>query len=320
MPNIFRLSVLLCCIWLSGCEPSPSDRWLGTLERDRIQLTATAAELVLEQPLAEGEWVAQGALLVRLDDARQQLEVSRLRARLRQTEAGLALLLAGTRSEDIRAAGADLARLQTLLAQAKRTLTRIQPLAARQLASQAERDRLQADHDQLQAQEEAARQRLAKATAGNRVQNIDAARAARDAAQAELALARYRLDELAIHASRSGILETLPYQPGDRVARGAVVAILQAAGAPYARIYVPARARAGLSIGDPLRVWVDGIQAPYAGRVRWIATEPAFTPYYALTEGERSRLMYLAKVQLPETALALPSGLPAQALPEASHD
>ncbi|WP_417614106.1 HlyD family secretion protein [Oceanisphaera sp.] len=320
MPNVFRMSVLLCCIWLSGCEPSPSDRWLGTLERDRIQLTATAAELVLEQPLAEGERVAQGALLVRLDDARQQLEVSRQRARLRQAEAELALLLAGARAEDISAARADVTRLQTLLAEAKRNLNRIRTLASRQLVSQAERDRVQADHDQLQAQAEAARQRLAKATAGNRVEDIDAAQAARDAAQAELAMARYRLDELAIHASRSGMLETLPYQPGDRVARGAVVAVLQAEGAPYARIYVPASARVGLSIGDPLRVWVDGIKAPYAGRLRWIATEPAFTPYYALTEGERSRLMYLAKVQLPDAALALPSGVPAQALPEASHD
>ncbi|WP_298719439.1 HlyD family efflux transporter periplasmic adaptor subunit [uncultured Oceanisphaera sp.] len=320
MPNFPRLILLLSCLLLTACEPSADERWLGTLERDRIELTATASELVTAQPVAEGERVTAGTLLLQLDDTRQRLEVDRQQARLRQAEAGLALLLAGTRAEDINTARAELARLQALLLEAKRNLERIRTLASRQLANQAELDRVQANHDQLQAQAEAARQRLARATAGNRVEDINAAQAARDAIKAELALARYRLDELTIHASRAGILETLPYQPGDRVAQGAVVAVLQAQSAPYARIYVPASRRLGLSIGDSLRVWVDGIEEPYDGRLSWIATEPAFTPYYALTEGERSRLMYLAKVQLPEAAVELPSGVPAQALPEKGHD
>lgn len=317
MRNHFRLSLLIGCLLLAACQPSPDDRWLGTLERDRIELTATAGELVLEQPVAEGERVSAGELLVVLDDARQRLEVNRQQARLRQAEAGLALLLAGAREEDISAARAELAQLQALLPEAARNLERIRTLAARRLASQAELDRVRADHDQLQARIDGARQRLAKQISGNRVEDVDAAYAARDAIQAELALARYRLDELAIHASRGGLLETLPYQVGDRVASGTVVAVLQAEGAPYARIYVPASARIGLHIGDPLQVWVDGIKDPYQGRLSWIATEPAFTPYYALTEGERSRLMYLAKVQLPEAAFELPSGVPAQALPVA---
>lgn len=317
MRNHFRLSLLIGCLLLAACQPSPDDRWLGTLERDRIELTATAGELVLEQPVAEGERVSAGELLVVLDDARQRLEVNRQQARLRQAEAGLALLLAGAREEDINAARAELAQLQALLPEAARNLERIRTLAARRLASQVELDRVRADHDQLEARIDGARQRLAKQVSGNRVEDVDAAYAARDAIQAELALARYRLDELTIHATRTGILETLPYQVGDRVAPGAEVAVLQAEGAPYARIYVPASARIGLHIGDPLQVWVDGIKDPYQGRLSWIATEPAFTPYYALTEGERSRLMYLAKVQLPEAAFELPSGVPAQALPVA---
>ena len=317
MRNHFRLSLLFGFLLLVACKPSPDERWLGTLERDRIELTATAAELVLEQPVAEGERVAAGKLLVVLDDARQRLEVKRQQARLRQAEAELALLLAGAREEDIRAARAELAQLQALLPEATRNLERIRTLAARRLASQAELDRVQADHDQLKARIDGARQRLARQVSGNRVEDIDAAYAARDAIRAELALARYRLDELTIHASRNGLLESLPHQVGDRVASGAVVAVLQAEGAPYARIYVPASARLGLHIGDPLQVWVDGIKAPYQGRLSWIATEPAFTPYYALTEGERSRLMYLAKIQLPEAAFELPSGVPAQALPSA---
>ena len=66
-----------------------------------------------------------------------------------------------------------------------------------------------------------------------------------------------------------------------------------------------------------LTVHVDGLDVPISGHVRWISAEPAFTPYYALNQEERARLMYLAEVQLPaESAASLPAGLPAQvALP-----
>jgi HlyD family secretion protein len=59
-------------------------------------------------------------------------------------------------------------------------------------------------------------------------------------------------------------------------------------------------------------VHVDGAEESFTGRVRWIAQEPAFTPYYALNSSERSRLVYLAEVQLPDTAANLPAGLPVQ--------
>ncbi|CSD20243.1 HlyD family secretion protein [Vibrio cholerae] len=65
-------------------------------------------------------------------------------------------------------------------------------------------------------------------------------------------------------------------------------------------------------VGQTVTVHVDGIKDQYQGKIRWVANEPSFTPYYALTEKERSRLMYLAEVDLPESAMDLPSGLPAQ--------
>jgi len=65
-------------------------------------------------------------------------------------------------------------------------------------------------------------------------------------------------------------------------------------------------------VGDVLTARVDGIDDKWQGTVRWIATEAAFAPYYALNAEERSRLMYLAEIQLPEAARDLPGGLPVQ--------
>ena len=60
-------------------------------------------------------------------------------------------------------------------------------------------------------------------------------------------------------------------------------------------------------------VRVDGVESTLTGRLRWIATEPAFTPYYALNASDRARLVYVAEFDL-EDAESLPTGVPAQVL------
>ena len=48
--------------------------------------------------------------------------------------------------------------------------------------------------------------------------------------------------------------------------------------------------------------------------MRTVSQEAAFTPYYALTERDRGRLSYVAKIDLEgEVARALPTGLPLEA-------
>jgi HlyD family secretion protein len=49
------------------------------------------------------------------------------------------------------------------------------------------------------------------------------------------------------------------------------------------------------------------------GVVRFVSAEAAFTPYYALTQEDRSRLSYLAEIDLEESAAAeVPTGMPVQ--------
>jgi len=47
--------------------------------------------------------------------------------------------------------------------------------------------------------------------------------------------------------------------------------------------------------------------------VRFVSAEAAFTPYYALTQADRSRLSYLTLIDLDESAAAnIPTGMPVQ--------
>ena len=59
-------ATLALLLLLAGCAEQGKDEALGTLERDRIVLKATADEIVLSEPVAEGTMVAEGTLLVQL--------------------------------------------------------------------------------------------------------------------------------------------------------------------------------------------------------------------------------------------------------------
>jgi HlyD family secretion protein len=68
-----------------------------------------------------------------------------------------------------------------------------------------------------------------------------------------------------------------------------------------------------VSAGLSALVSVDGIPDAFEGRVRTVSSEAVFTPYFALTERDRSRLAFVAEVDLiGETAARLPVGLPVE--------
>lgn len=297
---------------LAGCLQDGPALALGTLERDRIALTATQAEVVVDLPVAEGTAVSKDTVLVRLDDRERRAEVARAKAEMAQAQARLTKLRNGARPEEIAAARARVAGAEAELRDAQITYRRNEELLGKHSVSQADYDRALAHRDAAQATLDQAQQALDERVAGTRVEDLAEAQAALEASQARLAYQQAQLDNLTILATRDGILDSLPWNLGERVTQGSPVAVMLAGSAPYARVYVPERHRVQVKEGDALRVRVDGLDAVLTGQVRWISAQPAFTPYYALNAEDRGRLVYLAEVQLSEDAAALPNGVPVQ--------
>lgn len=309
-----KLSLVLATgVLLASCgQDTDPGLALGTLERDRVTLSATAAEVITDLPVAEGSQVSKGDLLVRLDDSLQMAVVAKAEADVSQFEANLEKLRNGPREEEIMASQARVEAARATLQEITQDIRRIQRLVDQQLAPAADLETAQTRRDARQAALNEAQEQLDLLYAGTRQEDIQLAEAQLRAARAQLQRERKNLDNLTVHATRDGILDNLPWNEGERVYVGAPLAILLADGAPFARVYIPEPVRAGIALGDSLTVRVDGVESPVTGTVRWIAVEPAFTPYYALNREERARLMYLAEIQLPDSAADLPSGLPVQ--------
>lgn len=306
------ISLPLLLILMVSCSRDEEYLALGTLERDRIALTATASEIITAQPVAEGAHVQAGDLLVQFDTRLQKLVVQRLEAEQEERKANLLRLQNGPRHEEIAAAEARVEAIVATLHENRLQLNRTQDLTRRGVEAQAEVDRALAVQMTNEARLRDAEAQLELLRIGTRVEELEQAKAQLQSIQAQLALEREKLADLSVVATRSAILDSLPFHVGERVAAGAEVAVLLSDEPPYARIYVPQTRRALVVPGTELTVHVDGVADSFRGRVRWIAHEPAFSPYYALNSTERSRLVYLAEVQLPESAADLPAGLPVQ--------
>ena len=296
-------------LMLAACGDDPP-RALGTLEYDRITLPAPMAERIVSVDVREGQKVAAGERLLTLDRTGTQALTEAAQAETQRRREALAELEAGARSEEIAQARANLSAAKANSHDANTYYERIRGLAAQKLVAAADVDRARASANSASAEVRQAEAALEELVHGTRREQIAQGEAALRAAEAEALAQRSVLDKLEIVAPRAGLIDSLPYRLGDQAPVGAPLAVMLVGDAPYARVYVLEPIRAGVQVGDPVRVFVDGRDAPLPGRVRMIRSEPVFTPYYALTGEDAARLSYLAEISLGEDAAGLPAGLP----------
>ena len=247
-------------------------------------------------------------------DGSDQANLEVARTRLAEAQADLERVRTGPRNQEIAITEARAAGARAVYAEAEATLERDKRLMDSGTITQARLEQVMARRASALAELTGAQQALAELREGARTEDIRIAEAHVAAARAQVTAERTRLEDLTIRASRGGILDSLPWNLGERVPLGSPVAVLLTGDRPHARIYVPEPARAGLDIGDPVSIRLDGTDVVYEGRLRWISNEPAFTPYYALNQEQRSRLVYLAEVALSREAADLPVGVPVTAI------
>lgn len=306
IPPLALVAVLAAC---DGRAPVA----VGQTAWDRVELISEAPEPIGSIEAPEGARVRTGDVVLRQVPGRVEAQLAQARAASQRAEARLAELRRGPRAERIREAQARLAGAESRWRNAENQLERISDLVRRGLATPAERDRDLADRDSARAETDAVRADLEALLEGTTVEELQQAQATLAEAQAHERELGIVLDRLTVTAPRDGVVDALPFELGERPPAGATVAVLLAGKRPYARVYLPEPYRARVRPGTVVPVRVDGIAETIEGRVRFVASDPAFTPFFALTEHDRSRLAYLAEIDLMDTGgRDIPAGIPVQ--------
>jgi HlyD family secretion protein len=310
---IKQLSIMLMSSLLLACGGRDDVEVVGILEWDRLELIAEAGEPIIEILAQEGDTLDEGQVILQLDPRRTLAQRAEVEAARAQAAARLAELKRGPRPELIKEARARLQGAESELQRALAEYQRIAILVEKRLSTPEALDSARAQRDRARADRDAARAELEALLAGTTAEELQQAEAALAQTEARLQTLDITLERLTLSAPREGRLDSLPYELGERPAAGAVIAVMLASQTPYARVYVPEPSRAHINQGAPAQVYVDGIAQPFDARVRIISRDAAFTPFYSLTEHDRSRLSYLAEVELTASdpkVRQLSSGIP----------
>jgi HlyD family secretion protein len=298
---------------LAACDqPDDTNRVVGEMASDRIELTAEVSEPIVEILVSEGEIVQQGQLLLRQDNSRALASTLEAEASLGQVQARLDELVRGPRSEQITAARANLEGATRSREFHETEYERAQKVHAMDLASPDTLDKAKAALDAAGAGLNLRRAQLQELLSGTTVEELAQAEQAVVQAQARLDFLTIDLARHDLRAPVDGVADTRLFELGERPAREKVMLIVLSGKQSHARVYVPESLRVLVTPGTPALIHVDGLADAIQGRVRWVSSDAAFTPYFALTERDRGRLSYLAKVDIAEDIPRLPDGVPVE--------
>ena len=313
MKICIRLLAIACALPLAACDPATENgRLVGELASDRIELTAEFAEPITEIFVVEGETVAAGQVLMRQDAVRAKARLAESEAAIGQAQARLDELVRGPRREQISAARASVDGAGDEFAFRRSDYARVQKIHAQQLASPELLDRAKAALDAAEANDDMRRAQLQELLSGTTVEEIAQAEHAVKQAAARRDLLEVDLQRHDIKAPVDGIADSRLFELGERPKPGQAVIVMLSGEQPFARVYIPEHLRVQVQPGMTATIHVDGLDQPLDGRVRWVASEAAFTPYYALTERDRGHLSYVAKVDIVGRQERLPDGVPVE--------
>lgn len=311
MTRAIPFFLALCA--LTACSAkTDSNRVVGELTSVRIELTFEFSEPITDIMVAEGEAVTTGQALISQNSARARARLAETDAAYLQGKARLDELVRGPRSELIAAARANLNGAVQELDFRNSEQSRFAEIHQRGLTSTEALDKANAERDSADANLELRQAQLEELLAGTTLEELSQAEQSVKRFSAQRDSAQIDVDRHILRAPADGVIDSRLFELGERPAVGQPVLVLLGGDQAYARVYVPEELRVRVHSGTKARIYVDGLETPIAGVVRVVATESAFTPYYALTERDRSRLSYVAKVDIAEARERLPDGVPVE--------
>ena len=286
----------------------------GNIEAHESLVGFKVTGRIVELPVIEGQEVAQGAILARLDDADYQQRVRIDEANVQVRASNLALTLAGTRQQELKAVEQNMFDAQADLEQKKLDNARAQQLFAKDEISAQDRDLAATALKRATAVYLAAQQRHNEALEGSRKEDIEIARANLNSANTNLGLSRVNLDYTILQAPGAGVITVRQAELGEVISPGTPVVTLADLDHVWLRAYIPETDLGKIHWGQDVTVTTDTYPGKqYHGRISFISSSAEFTPKSVQTYKERVTLVYRIKIDLDNPKHELKPGMPADA-------
>ncbi len=324
MKRVIPVLILLAAAVAAGAyfyprltkKPAPANQLTlsGNIEAHESLVSFKVQGRIVALPIEEGQQVAQGALLAQLEDADYKQKIRVDEAGVRVRESNLALTLAGTREQEVKALQQNLLDAQADLEQKKLDNERAQGLFTKDEVSAQDRDLAATALKRAEATFKAAQQRYNEAVEGSRKEDIAIARANLNQANATLGLSRVNIDYTVLRAPSAGVITVRQAELGEVVSPGGPVVTLADLDHIWLRAYIAETDLGSIHWGQDATVTTDTYPGKqYHGRISFISSTAEFTPKSVQTFKERVTLVYRIKIDIDNPNHELKPGMPADA-------
>ncbi|MCX5812961.1 MAG: efflux RND transporter periplasmic adaptor subunit [Proteobacteria bacterium] len=284
----------------------------GNVEVTETNVGFKAPGRVTERLVDEGDKVKAGDLLARLDSAEIASVVAQGRASLDEATTKLAELSAGSRSQEIEQAKAQMNAQEAELQKVKKDYERAEILYKNGAISASQFDVARSAYDARTALHRNALEVLSLVREGPRKEEINIAGHRVKQARAALTASEERLKDTMIYAPVNGVVLRKHVEAGETIASGTPVVTIGDLEQPWIKVYVKEDKLGRIKLGQKTRITVDTFKGKvYEGTVTFISSEAEFTPKNVQTQEERVKFVFGVKVRVKNVNDELKPGMPA---------
>jgi len=316
---VLAVAVLLAALllwWWKG-RNSADDGPLqlqGNVDIRQVSLAFDGAGRVRDVRVDEGDRVKAGQVLALLDTQTLQLQAAQAQAQIEGQRQTVARLRNGARPQEVVQAKSQLAAAEADAARAAQDLQRLQGVATatdgRGISAQ-ELDRARSAAKVAAASAELQRQALALVEQGPRKEDIAAAEAQLQGAEAQLALLQHQVAQGELKAPVAAVVRSRLVEPGDMVNPQRPAFTLALTQPKWVRVFVSETDLGRVRAGQAAQVRSDSHpDATVSGKVGFISSVAEFTPKTVQTEELRTSLVYEVRVVVEDPQDQLRLGQP----------
>ncbi|HTN95988.1 MAG TPA: secretion protein HlyD [Nordella sp.] len=283
----------------------------GNVDIRQVELGFRVGGRISAMNFDEGDGVKPGDLLARLDAKPYEDTLAAAKAQAASLSAQLDKLVAGPRAAEIAQARAQRDEQTADLENVTLAYDRAVQLRPGGAIAQSTLDSAKAARDSATARVASAQQALDLLIEGSRPEDIAAARASLQGAEANIATAQTALADTELKAPAAGIILSRLREPGAIIATSDIVYVLSLDRPVWVRAYVSEPLLGKVHPGLDVTITTDSApDHPYRGKIGFISPVAEFTPKSVETPELRTDLVYRLRVVVAEPDQGLRQGMP----------
>jgi len=287
----------------------------GNIDLRQIQLAFNNSERIAVVLVQEGDHVQQGQMLARLDTSRLESQVAQAVAQAAAQRQVVTRLRNGSRPEEIAQARANVVSAKADLTNAQRQYERLKnaaELSAGRAVRQQDVDAAKATLEMAEAKLAVNQKSLDLAVLGPRKEDIAENEARLRANEAQAALLRQQMADSQLFAPTNAVVRTRIMEPGEMASPQNPVFSLAVIDPKWVRAYVSEPDLGKIYPGMAATIAVDSFsKRGFEGWIGFISPVAEFTPKAVQTEELRTSLVYEVRVFVKDPKDELRLGMPA---------